>query len=111
MKIPFLSFESINLQTKAEILSSFENFFNSSWYILGQQVKKFEEEYALFNKVKYCVGVSNGLDALHIALRALGINKGDEVIVPSNTYIATALAVSYVGATPVFVSLILILTT
>ncbi len=103
MKIPFLSFEFINLQTKAETLSSFENFFNSSWYILGQQVKKFEEEYSLFNKVKYCVGVSNGLDALHIALRALGIHKGDEVIVPSNTYIATALAVSYVGATPVFV--------
>ena len=103
MKIPFLSFECVNKQIKAEILSSFENFLDSSWYVLGKQVKKFEEEYAAFNDVKYCVGVSNGLDALHIALKALNIGAGDEVIVPSNTYIATALAVSYVGATPVFV--------
>lgn len=103
MKIPFLSFEFVNKQIKAEILSSFENFFDSSWYVLGKQVKKFEEEFAAFNGVKYCVGVSNGLDALHIALKTLNIGAGDEVIIPSNTYIATALAVSYVGATPVFV--------
>jgi dTDP-4-amino-4,6-dideoxygalactose transaminase len=103
MKIPFLSFESSNQQIKTDMLSSFENFFDSSWYILGQQVKQFEGEYASFNKVKYCIGVSNGLDALHIALKTLGIKAGDEVIVPSNTYIATALAVSYVGAKPVFV--------
>jgi dTDP-4-amino-4,6-dideoxygalactose transaminase len=103
MKIPFLSFESSNQQIKAEILSSFEHFFDNSWYVLGEQVKQFEQEYAAFNQVKHCIGVSNGLDALHLSLRALGIGKGDEVIVPSNTYIATALAVSYVGATPVFV--------
>jgi dTDP-4-amino-4,6-dideoxygalactose transaminase len=103
MKIPFLSFESSNKQIKSEILSSFEHFFDSSWYVLGEQVKRFEGEYATFNNVEYCIGVSNGLDALHIALKALGIGNGDEVIVPSNTYIATALAVSYVGATPVFV--------
>src|SRR5665647_316378 len=103
MNIPFLSFECVNKQIKAEILSSFENFFDSSWYVLGKQVKKFEEEYAAFNGVKHCIGVSNGLDALHIALKALNIGAGDEVIIPSNTYIATALAVSYVGATPVFV--------
>jgi len=103
MKIPFLSFESSNQQIKAEILSSFEQFFDSSWYVLGDQVKQFEQEYAAFNHVKHCIGVSNGLDALHLALKALDIGKGDEVIVPSNTYIATALAVSYVGATPVFV--------
>lgn len=103
MNIPFLSFESANKQIKAEILSSFEKFYDSSWYVLGQQVKNFEQEYALFNGVKHCIGVSNGLDALHIALRTLGIGGGDEVIVPSNTYIATALAVSYVGATPIFV--------
>jgi len=103
MKIPFLSFESSNQQIKADMLSSFENFFDSSWYILGRQVKQFEEEYASFNQVKYCIGVSNGLDALHIALKTLGIKVGDEVIVPSNTYIATALAVSYVGAKPIFV--------
>jgi len=103
MKIPFLSFESSNKQIKAEILSSFEHFFDSSWYILGDQVKQFEQEYAAFNNVKHCIGVSNGLDALHLALKALDIGNGDEVIVPSNTYIATALAVSYVGAMPVFV--------
>lgn len=103
MRIPFLSFEPSNKQIKSEILSSFEHFFDSSWYVLGEQVKRFETEYATFNNVKHCIGVSNGLDALHIALKALGIGDGDEVIVPSNTYIATALAVSYVGATPVFV--------
>ncbi len=103
MKIPFLSFEFVNKQIKAEILSSFESFFDSAWYVLGNRVKSFEKEYASFNQVNYCVGVSNGLDALHIALKTLGIGAGDEVIVPSNTYIATALAVSYVDATPVFV--------
>ncbi len=103
MKIPFLSFEFVNKQIKTEILSSFENFFDSAWYILGERVKAFEQEYAAFNNVDHCVGVSNGLDALHLALKTLGVQAGDEVIVPSNTYIATALAVSYVGATPVFV--------
>jgi dTDP-4-amino-4,6-dideoxygalactose transaminase len=103
MKIPFLSFEPINKKIKEEILSSFENFFDNAWYVLGEQVKNFEKEYASFNQIKNCVGVSNGLDALHIALKTLGIGDGDEVIVPSNTYIATPLAVSYVGATPVFV--------
>src|SRR4051812_22747840 len=103
MKIPFLSFEAVNKQTREEIVKEFEKFYDSSWYILGKNVKKFEEEYAKFNHVNHCVGVSNGLDALHISLKALGVGKGDEVIVPSNTFIATALAVSYVGATPVFV--------
>jgi dTDP-4-amino-4,6-dideoxygalactose transaminase len=103
MKIPFISFESSNKQIKTKILSSFEYFFDSSWYVLGERTKTFEQEYALFNKVAYCVGVSNGLDALHLALKTLEIGKGDQVIIPSNTYIATALAVSYVGATPVFV--------
>jgi len=103
MKIPFLSFEPSNKQIKAAILSSFEQFFDRSWYVLGEDLKRFEQEYATFNKVKHCIGVSNGLDALHLCLKALGIGKGDEVIVPSNTYIATALAVSYVGSTPIFV--------
>lgn len=103
MSVPFLSFKPVNSKIKAEILQNFEFFFDNGWYILGEQVKKFEQEYALFNEVKNCVGVSNGLDALHIALKILGIKSGDEVIVPSNTYIATALAVSYAGAIPVFV--------
>jgi dTDP-4-amino-4,6-dideoxygalactose transaminase len=103
MQIPFLSFEAVNKKIKAEILKSFEDFFDSNWYVLGERVAKFEKEYATFNQTNYAVGLSNGLDALHIALKTLEIGKGDEVIVPSNTYIATALAVSYVGAKPVFV--------
>ena len=85
------------------MMTKFESFFDHSWYILGDQLTAFEMEYAAFNKVKHVVGVSNGLDALHIALRTLGIGSGDEVIVPSNTYIATLLAVSYVGAKPALV--------
>lgn len=103
MKIPFLSFTEPNKLVKPEILSAFESFFDSAWYVLGERVKQFENEYAAFNEVSYCVGLSNGLDALYIALKALGIGQGDEVIVPSNTYIASLLAVSYVGATPILV--------
>jgi dTDP-4-amino-4,6-dideoxygalactose transaminase len=103
MKIPFLSFEPANEKIKTEIKQAFDAFFDSKWYVLGKSVEQFEKEYATFNEVKHCIGVSNGLDALHISLKVLNIGPGDEVIVPSNTYIATALAVSYVGATPVFV--------
>ena len=101
MTIPFLSFKKMNADVKAETLSSFEHFFDSAWYILGNQVKQFEQEYATFNHTNHCVGVANGLDALIIALKTLNIGKGDEVIVPSNTYIASWLAISYVGATPI----------
>lgn len=103
MQIPYISFNCQNELIKEEILQSFENFFDSKWYVLGEQLKQFEREYATFNQVKHCIGVSNGLDALHLSLKALNIGADDEVIVPSNTYIATALAVSYVGARPVFV--------
>jgi dTDP-4-amino-4,6-dideoxygalactose transaminase len=103
MKIPFLNFTPMHAPIKQEIMQVFEAFYDSNWYILGDRVKQFEADYAQFNQTEYSVGISNGLDALHIALMALGISKGDEVIVPSNTYIATALAVSYVGATPIFV--------
>lgn len=103
MSIPFLSFTAVNKAIKPEITAAFEGFFDSGWYVLGERVRQFEQEYAAFNQVNHCVGISNGLDALHIALRTLGLGKGDEVIVPSNTYIATALAVSYMGARPVFV--------
>jgi dTDP-4-amino-4,6-dideoxygalactose transaminase len=103
MNVPFLSFDIAHKEIKSEILQAFEQFYDSNWYVLGERVKKFEAEYAAFNKTEHCVGVSNGLDALHIALKTLGIGTGDEVIVPSNTYIATLLAVSYVGAHPVLV--------
>jgi dTDP-4-amino-4,6-dideoxygalactose transaminase len=103
MEIPFVSFAYTNELIKSDILKSFEAFFDSNYYVLGNKVKEFEKEYAIFNKTKYAVGVSNGLDALHLALKTLDIKEGDEVIVPSNTYIASALAVSYTGAKPVFV--------
>jgi len=75
----------------------------SGWYILGNELVKFEEDYAAFHSVKHCAGVGNGFDALRLALSALGIGKGDEVIVQTNTFIATALAITETGATPVFV--------
>lgn len=101
MKIPFLSFDETNTQIRDEIIKSFEEVYDGKWYILGQKLEKFEEEYARFNEVAHCAGISNGLDALFLSLKALGIGEGDEVIVPSNTFIATALAVSYTGAIPV----------
>src|SRR5271156_5998285 len=73
----------------------------SAWYILGKEVEAFEREFAEYCGAKHCIGVGNGLEALHLILRAYGIGEGDEVIVPSNTYIATWLAVSYTGAKPV----------
>lgn len=103
MKIPFVSFAETNRQIKEEITAAFEATFDSRWYILGENVKKFEKEFASFCETKHCIGVSNGLDALFLSLKALDIGPGDEVIVPANTYIASALAISYTGATPVFV--------
>lgn len=103
MKIPFQNFSPMHSVIKGEIQEAFNRVFDSNWFILGNEVKNFEKEYADFNEVYSCVGVSNGLDALYLALKALGIGQGDEVIVPSNTYIATVFAVSYVGAIPVLV--------
>jgi dTDP-4-amino-4,6-dideoxygalactose transaminase len=102
-EIPFLSFDLVNKEVKSEINKAFENVFDAGTYIMGKQLYAFEIEYATFNNVQHSIGISNGLDALHIALKVLNIGPGDEVIVPSHTYIATALAVSYVGATPIFV--------
>ncbi len=103
MNIPFLSFTGMHAPIKGEILAAFESFFDSNSYILGDNVKNFESAYAEFNTTEFAIGVSNGLDALRISLEVLGIGKGDEVIVPSNTYIASVLAISQVGATPIFV--------
>ena len=101
MKIPFLSFEGMHEPIKASLTQAFNNVLESNWFIMGKHLEKFEKEYAEYNNVQSCVGVSNGLDAIHLALLALNVGEGDEVIVPSNTYIATLLAVSFVGATPV----------
>jgi len=101
MKIPFLDLRANYIELQDEIDAAIKRVLESGWYILGEEVDAFEQEYAAYCEAKYCVGVANGLDALHLALLALGVGPGDEVIVPSNTYIATWLAVSQCGATPV----------
>lgn len=103
MNIPFLSFEVMNKTIRKEVLSTVEKVFDSSQYILGEEVINFEKVYAQYSTTKYCIGVSNGLDAIFLALKALNIGAGDEVIVPSHTYIATLFAVTHSGATPVLV--------
>ena len=101
MSIPFLDLKASYIDFKTEIDESIKRVLQSGRYILGEEVEAFEEEYASYCESKYCVGLANGLDALHLALLAIGIGKGDEVIVPSNTYIASWLAVSQCGAIPV----------
>ena len=103
MKIPFVSFLPMEHELDSDIRSAFGRVYANSWYIGGKEDEAFEKAFASFCGTSYCVGVGNGLDALMLALKALDIREGDEVIVPSNTYIATALAVTYVGAVPVFV--------
>ncbi len=103
MKVPFVSFKPLEQELEQQLRAAFERVFANSWYIDGNEDKAFEEAFAAYCHQKYCVGVGNGLDALMLVLKAWGIGEGDEVIVPSNTYIATALAVTYVGAKPVFV--------
>ena len=103
MCIPFASFEAMHSELSGEIQKSIEEVVTSNWFIRGEKVKAFEEAYANYCGTKYCVGCGNGLDALYLLLRAYDIGEGDEVIVPSNTFIATALAVTYTGAIPVFV--------
>lgn len=102
MRIPFVSFLPMERELDQEIRSAYNRVFERSWYIEGKEDEAFEKAFAKYCETEYCVGCGNGLDALMLSLRALGIGAGDEVIVPSNTYIATALAVTYVGATPIF---------
>ena len=103
MNVPFVSFRPMEKELDTELRDAFERVYTRSWYIEGEEDAAFEKKFAQFCDVDNCVGVGNGLDALMLSLKALGIGSGDEIIVPSNTYIATALAVTYVGATPVFV--------
>lgn len=107
MKVPFVSFLPMEKEISNEIREAFERVFNSSWYIEGKEDEAFEKAFAEYCNTDYCIGVGNGLDALILILKSLDIGVGDEVIVPSNTYIATALAVTYTGAKPVFVEPIL----
>lgn len=101
MNVPFLDVKAAYLEVQPELDAAYRRVMESGWYIMGEEVDAFEQEFAAYCGVKYCIGVGNGLEALHLALRAAGIGEGDEVIVPANTYIATWLAVTYAGAKPV----------
>jgi len=103
MNVPFVSFKPLERELDAQLRGAFERVLQNSWYIGGKEDAAFEEAFARYCHTEYCVGMGNGLDALLFVLKAWDIGPGDEVIVPSNTYIATALAVTYVGAKPVFV--------
>lgn len=102
-KIPFATVKRMHQSIRQEMTEKFLEVYDKGWFILGEEARLFEEEFAAANGARYAVGTGNGLDALYLALRALGIGAGDEVLVPSNTFIATALAVSYTGAVPVLV--------
>lgn len=99
--VEFLSLKRVNAPHEYEIQKAIQGVIDSGWYILGAEVEAFESEFAAYCGAAHCIGVANGLDALHLVLRAYGIGPGDEVIVPSNTFIATWLAVSEAGAMPV----------
>lgn len=101
--IPFVDFQPMHDEIRTELDKAYKRVIDSKMFIHGKEGSQFEKEFAKYCGVKYCVGVGCGLDALTLILRALDIGIGDEVIVPSNTFIATALAVSYTGATPIFV--------
>jgi dTDP-4-amino-4,6-dideoxygalactose transaminase len=103
MQIPFADLKANYISIKSEIDEAVLRTLESGWFILGREVQAFESEFAAYCGAKHCIGVGNGLEALHLILRGYGIGAGDEVILPANTYIATALAVSYAGAKPVLV--------
>ena len=99
--IDFLSLKQVNAPHRAAIQAALTRVLDSGWYVLGEEVEAFERDFAAYCGTTHCIGVANGLDALHLILRGYGIGPGDEVIVPSNTFIATWLAVTQAGATPV----------
>lgn len=100
-RVPFLDLQGIVAGSREELIAAAARVIDSGWFILGKEVAAFEKAFADYCGTQHCVGVANGLDALTLALRGMGVGPGDEVIVPANTYIATWLAVSHVGATPV----------
>lgn len=102
-EVPFSTFAPMHNEIKDEIMQKINEVVEKGWFIQGEEVHAFEKEFAAYCGCKYAVGCGNGLDALYLILKAMDIGDGDEVIVPSNTFIATALAVTYTGATPIFV--------
>lgn len=105
--VPWVDFQPMQDEIENQIMNKFSDLYHKKIYIGGHELEKFENDFAAYCGTKYCVGCGNGLDALMLVLKAWGIKEGDEVIVPSNTYIATALAVTYTGAKPVFIEPIL----
>jgi len=103
LNVNFLDIGRLHHSIRAQLDEAYKRVMDSGWFIMGPELAGFEAEFAAYSNVKHCIGVGNGLDALHLLLRAYGVGPGDEVIVPSNTFIATWLAVSQCGATPVAV--------
>jgi len=101
LQVPFIDLKAANTELKNGLDAAYSRVMDSGQYILGEEVEAFEREFADYCGVKHCIGVGNGLDALHLILRGYGIGRGDEVIVPANTFIATWLAVSHAEAAPV----------
>lgn len=101
MEIPFSTFVHMHAQLRKEMFAAFEKCYDSGWFIQGKEYSAFEKEFAAYCGTSFCAGVGNGLEAISLSLQALGIGKGDEVIVPAHTFIATVLAIKYVGAKPV----------
>lgn len=103
MKVPFATFDVMHKEIRTEMIKKFEDVYDKGWFIQGSECDAFEKEFAQYTETAHCIGCGNGLEAILLALKALGVSTGDEVIIPSNTFIATALAVSYMGAKPVTV--------
>ena len=101
MNVPFLDLGRLNQSIRQSLDDAYRRVMDSGWFIMGPELEAFEAEFAAYSEVKHCIGVGNGLEALHLILRAYGVGSGDEVIVPSNTFIASWLAISQCGATPV----------
>ena len=101
MQVPFLDLGRLHQPIRSQLDAAYRRVMDSGWFIMGPELEAFEAEFAAYSEVKHCIGVGNGLEALHLLLCAHGIGLGDEVIVPSNTFIATWLAISQCGATPV----------
>lgn len=104
MSVPFLDLRAAYLELREELDAAYARVMDSGWYVLGAELESFESEFAAFCGSKHCIGVGNGLEALYVILAAMKVGEGDEVIVPAHTFIATWLAVSMCGATPVPVS-------
>lgn len=105
MKIPFVDLAPMHNEIRSKMVTAFEDVYDENWFIGGKHCVSFEQNFARYCETAFCIGCGNGLDALHMILLAAGIGAGDEVIVPAQTFIASALAVTYTGAKPVFVDI------